>query len=85
MNDDDGVVLIIMLALAHEGQEEKDGAPHPYQEMTSTLLVNPGRIVALFPLLQRSAWCSTLSVLLGFFTFSRPLNFFFRDVSSRSA
>ncbi|ETM36587.1 hypothetical protein PPTG_03862 [Phytophthora nicotianae INRA-310] len=127
MNDDgkDGVVLILMLALAHEGPQEKDerqrgqnyltradlhpearygttweaiygagndrafitttgfdvscfhcllscfeprlvlkdGAPHPYQEMTSTLLVNPGRIVALFLLLQRSAWRSTISVL----------------------
>ncbi|ETK84104.1 hypothetical protein L915_10883 [Phytophthora nicotianae] len=40
MNDDgeDGVALILMLALAHEGQQEKDGAPHPYQEMTPTLL-----------------------------------------------
>ncbi|ETI39691.1 hypothetical protein F443_14728, partial [Phytophthora nicotianae P1569] len=40
MNDDgeDGVALILMLALAHEGQQEKDGAPHPYEEMTPTLL-----------------------------------------------
>ncbi|ETO84907.1 hypothetical protein F442_01185 [Phytophthora nicotianae P10297] len=36
---------------------------HIIQEMTSTLLVNPGRIVTLFPMLQRSAWCSTISVL----------------------